>query len=633
MTFEITGRAARWLSRLAAILLAVPAFAADLSRDPLLMIDSGGHTALVRSLLFTKDGARIVSAADDKTIRVWDWRAGKTERQIFVPAANGEFGKVYALALSPDEKWLAVASEARPHCDDDDCIVMRLYDFATGKIARVFRDPDRNVIMALDFSPDGRRILSGGQDGSVLLWDVEGDRPPRKFEGHDSDVYGVRFLPDGKRIASASDDMTARIWNVETGEALRTFEAGSGTDLRMAISPRGDRIAAGASTGRINVWSIETGDRIREIGPMANVIGALAFDQSGEFLMAGIVNRSDTEEAPTIWRVSDGAKVRDYRAQLGETVNVARLSPDGAAIATAGTDGAVHVWDWRTGQGLRVLEGVGRRIWSVDLGEDGSQLSWGTLPTGAFGALRGPVSRAMTLPHRTWYWNYGLGAPHDRRSARPDGLAQRATTPEHPRLSLKAERGGRFGWEYLLVVRDGDNELARIERSAWNGFRHTAFGLSPAADSILSGGDNGMLVRYGLDGEQLANYDGHVTTVWSVAAARDGLMASGGEDQTVRLWNMASGAPLTTLFAGVDGSWAMWTPQGYFAGSKSGARRVGWLVNEGFETAPRYFRADEMKGLERPDLVQKTIETRSPLDLRAEGVEPLAQRIAREIRR
>ena len=76
-------------------------------------------------------------------------------------------------------------------------------------------------------------------------------------------------------------------------------------------------------------------------------------------------------------------------------------------------------------------------------------------------------------------------------------------------------------------MRDGDNELARIERSAWNGFRHTAFGLSPAADSILSGGDNGMLVRYGLDGEQLANYDGHVTTVWSVAAVRDGLRTYG----------------------------------------------------------------------------------------------------------
>ena len=68
MAFEITGRAARWLFRLAAILLAAPALAADLPRDPLLMIDSGGHTALVRSLLFTKDGARIVSArGQDRT--------------------------------------------------------------------------------------------------------------------------------------------------------------------------------------------------------------------------------------------------------------------------------------------------------------------------------------------------------------------------------------------------------------------------------------------------------------------------------------------------------------------------------------------------------------------------------------
>jgi len=613
-----------------ALLIAAPAFAAELPGDPLLMIDSGGHTALVRSLLFTKDGSRIVSAADDKTIRVWDWRAGKTERQIFVPAANGEFGKVYALALSPDEKWLAVASEARPHCDDDNCIVIRLYDFATGQIARVFRDPGGNIVMALDFSPDGRRILSGGQDGSVLLWDVEGAAPPRKFQGHGNDVYCVRFLSDGKRIASCSDDMTLRIWDVETGALLRTFEAGAGTDMRMAIAPKGDRIAAGASTGRIQVWNIESGDLIREIGPMANVLGALVFDPSGDFLVAGIVNRSGIDEAPTVWRVADGAKVRDYRAQLGETVNVARLSPDGSVIATAGTDGSVHVWDWRTGQGARVLEGVGRRIWSVDLNEAGDELSWGSLSTGAFGSVRGPVTHAMTLPHKTWYWTYGLGAPHARRSYLPGGLAQRAATAEHPRLSLKAERGGRFGWEYVLALNDGKTELARIERSEWNGFRHTAFGLAPAADSVLSAGDNGTLVRYGLDGEKLTNYKGHLTTVWTVATARDGLMASGGEDQTVRLWNLQSGAAIATLFAGVDGSWAMWTPQGYFAGSKDGARRVGWLVNDGLEKTPRYLRAGEINGLERPDLVQKSIEARRPVDSGADGVEPLAQRIGRE---
>lgn len=599
----------------------------------MLMIDSGGHTALVRAMLFTKDGSRIVSGADDKIVRVWDWRAGKTERQIFVPAAAGEFGKVYALALSPDEKWLAVASEARPYCTDDDCIVLRLYDFASGKVARVFRDAERNMIMALDFAPDGRRILAGGQDGSVLLWEVEDDRPPQKFGGHRGDVYSVRFLPDGKRIATCSDDMTARIWNVETGATLQTFEAGPGTDLRMAVSPRGDRIAAGASTGRIAVWNVETGERIRDIGPMANVIGALAFDPSGDFLVVATVKRSATDEAPTLWRVADGTKVRDYRGQLGDTINVARLSPDGAVMATAGADGAVHVWDWRTGQGVRVLEGVGRRVWAVHLDDGGAELAWGTLSIGAYGSLRGPVTQTMTLPHDAWYWRYGLGTPHARRSFRPDGLAQRASTGEHPRLSLKAERGGRFGWEHILAVSDGDRELARIERNAANGFRHTAFGLTPGADSILSGGDNGFLVRYGLDGEQLTSYDGHLATVWSVSAARDGLMASGGEDQTVRLWNLRSGEAIAALFAGVDGSWAMWTPQGYFAGSKGGAQRVGWLVNDGFEKAPRYFRADEMKGLERPDLVEKSIRARRPLDMVAEGVEPLRQRIGREATR
>jgi len=632
MGLAITGRVGRWLSCLATLVLTAPAFAADLPRDPLLMIDSGGHTALVRSLLFTKDGQRIVSAADDKSVRIWNWRAGKTEREIFVPAANGEFGKVYALALSPDEKWLAVASEARPYCVDDDCIVMRLYDFASGQIARVFRDPGRDMIMALDFSPDGKKIVSGGQSGSVLLWDAAGGAPPLKLQGHRDDVYCVRFLPDGKRIATCSDDMTARLWDAETGALVRTFEAGKGTDLRTAISPHGDRIAAGASTGRIKVWDIENGALIRELS-MSNVIGALAFDETGEFLIAGSVTRSGVDEAPTVWRLSDGAKASDYRGQFGETVNVARLSPDGARVATAGIDGAIHVWDWRTGQGDRILEGVGRRIWSVDLSSDGGELSWGTSSTGAFGSVRGPVTNALTLPHKTWLWTYRLGAPHGRPSYRPDGLAQNGATREHPNLALTAVRGGRFDWEHELIVRDGAKELARLRRNDWNGFRHTAFGLTPDNEAVISGGDNGVLERYSLQGEKLADFAGHVTTVWAVAASTDGLMASGGEDQTVRLWNIQSGAAIATLFPGVDGSWAMWTPQGYFAASAGGARRIGWLVNQGFDTAPRYYRADELKDLERPDLVEKSISQRRPLDATTDGAEPLAQHIGRQVDR
>ena len=83
---------------------------------PVLMLDSGGHMALIRGLAFTHDGKQIVSAADDKVIRVWDVATGKTVRTIRGEVGPGSEGQVYAMALSPvardkpvdGHRWLAV---------------------------------------------------------------------------------------------------------------------------------------------------------------------------------------------------------------------------------------------------------------------------------------------------------------------------------------------------------------------------------------------------------------------------------------------------------------------------------------------------------------------------------------------
>ncbi len=74
---------------------------------PLPMLDTGGHMAKINGIAFTPDGRQLVSASDDKTIRVWDLASGKTVRTIRGESAPGDAGKVYAMALSPDGKWLA----------------------------------------------------------------------------------------------------------------------------------------------------------------------------------------------------------------------------------------------------------------------------------------------------------------------------------------------------------------------------------------------------------------------------------------------------------------------------------------------------------------------------------------------
>src|SRR5205809_6738121 len=93
---------------IAALVLAFTS-AATPAQTQILQLDTGGHQGDIKDVIFTRDGTQIISAGDDKVIRVWDWRKGQTVRTIRGQVRPGNSGKIFALALSPDEKWIASA--------------------------------------------------------------------------------------------------------------------------------------------------------------------------------------------------------------------------------------------------------------------------------------------------------------------------------------------------------------------------------------------------------------------------------------------------------------------------------------------------------------------------------------------
>src|SRR2546421_9543280 len=74
------------------------------------------------------------------------------------------------------------------------------------------------------FSPDGSKLASASDDGTVRVWNVTTGQAERTFEGHTDWVNSVVFSPDGSKLASASRDRTVRVWSVATGQVERTFE-------------------------------------------------------------------------------------------------------------------------------------------------------------------------------------------------------------------------------------------------------------------------------------------------------------------------------------------------------------------------------------------------------------------------
>ena len=152
---------------------------AAFARTPVLRIDSGGHMSVVWKVLFTRDGRQVVSAGEDKVIRVWDIESGRTVRTILGEIGAGQEGKYFALALSPDDRWLAAGGyfPPNPQSGANGLGDIRLYDFNSGEIESLLTG-HANVVTALAFSADGRFLASGGADGAVRVWKLDLEPSP-----------------------------------------------------------------------------------------------------------------------------------------------------------------------------------------------------------------------------------------------------------------------------------------------------------------------------------------------------------------------------------------------------------------------------------------------------------------------
>jgi WD40 repeat protein/uncharacterized caspase-like protein len=565
---------------------------------PILMLDTGGHQAVIRGITFTPDGKYLVSAGDDKVIRVWDWRAGKTVRTIRGQVGPGPEGKIYAMALSPDDRWLAVGGWLSGTREESDAI--GLYDFASGEL-KALLNGHTDVINSLAFSPDGKHLISGSADATAILWDVESRAVLHRLEGHRAQIYGVGFTPDGERVVTGSFDHTLRLWRVNDGSLIMEMQGHQNRVRSLAVSPKDGRIASGDKSGEIRLWDGRTGEFVKTLAQQRAEVGSLAFSPDGSLLLSTYGYCFNCSYIQHVWNIETGQEVVAY-AKNDNTVFTSAFSPDGRLVATGGGgQKQLNIWDPLSGETKAVLKGTGRPGWAVGFSADGRSIAWGNTSRSKAHDGRGPLEYSMRLPTA----GEALGEPEP--VAGQEGWV-RANATFGP-WSLQHREGGQYGYDAILdILQDGAAE-ASIERGSTDGFQHRAYGFTPDGQTIISGGDGGYLAAYRLDATKIGDFVGHVGDVWAVTPSPDGkYLVSGSADQTVRLWNLQTRELLVTLFRGDDGEWVMWTPEGFFTGSKKGAELVGWQINHGSDKAADYVTGEQVrKELFRPDLVTEKI--------------------------
>jgi hypothetical protein len=118
----------------------------------------------------------------------------------------------------------------------------------------------RGWVNSVAFSPDGKRIVSRGSDGTLRLWTLDGKPAAEPFTGHAGEVSSVAFSPDGMRIVSGGGDGTVRLWTLDGKPAAEPFKGHRGWVNSVAFSPDGRRIASGGGDGTVRLWDVLTGE-------------------------------------------------------------------------------------------------------------------------------------------------------------------------------------------------------------------------------------------------------------------------------------------------------------------------------------------------------------------------------------
>jgi RNA polymerase sigma factor (sigma-70 family) len=324
-----------------------------------------GHDGEVSCVRFTPDGKLLLTRAHDRTLRVWDVASGKQLRHWDMPGG-------WSVAISPDGKSVAGFGAISP------TYTIHQWDIATGARLREFPfEGELDGLMTLAFSPDGKRLVSGG-DRALRLWDVATGKQLRLFgQGHgQTGTDAIAFSPDGKMVAVGSHDAEVHLWDPDTGKLLRSLPAGTPRVDALAFAPTGKAgppLLAVAGDRGVRVWDASTGKEKTFLGMAHNDrIWSVAFSSDGKSVATG--NESSLVR---LWDL----QTRKERAAAGgheSPLRVADRLPGDSELLTIEEYGAARVWDAATGRPLRRFD-LGDDVWCscATRSPDGKHLALG----------------------------------------------------------------------------------------------------------------------------------------------------------------------------------------------------------------------------------------------------------------
>ncbi len=247
-------------------------------------------------------------------------------------------------------------------------------------------------VLALDWEPNGTRIVSAGADGTAQVWNAETGQHLLTYRGHKytdirsktkltPTIYNVAWSPKGGRIASSGTGKNVHVWQADSGGNLFIYKEHFGFFsyvFAITWSPDGTRIASACSTttidNTIHIWDIRTGKTVLRCDPHLGLtlsFSALAVAWSPDGTRIAAICGDKTIR---VWNTATGQHLTTYKVRT-DMVNDLIWSPDSKLLATANPDATAHIWDTTTGELLLIYGGHSEGVRSVAWSPDGTSIA------------------------------------------------------------------------------------------------------------------------------------------------------------------------------------------------------------------------------------------------------------------
>lgn len=286
-----------------------------------------GHYHQAHHIAVSADSQLIsTSSIWNSTVRLWNAKTGEHLRDF-----KSDCMFMFRSGINPVNHQVATVGRKSLHGDVGE---LNLWDSDTGELIHSLT-AHAGSVASVEFSPDGTRMASVGNDDLVIIWDAISGRDIITLRGHEANVVDVAFSPDGNQIATASGDGTIRLWEASPLEdekdeqPLVDYREHVGRVMAIGFSPDGRKIVSGSVKGEVHVWDAATGATLRRlrtdtrwleertgtfkiepdeevdtVNPVDTLIGAVFFDSTGEWIIG-----QDLKQL-LYWNVATGESIR-----------------------------------------------------------------------------------------------------------------------------------------------------------------------------------------------------------------------------------------------------------------------------------------------------------------------------------